>query len=116
MSAKVTEVEMPNGSKMAFEYDDIKNDEFLAVGIPISINPKERMEKIKSGVENTLKIFSETVVSLMDKELIDGVKPKSISFDFGIQLGGEMGVPFVTKGSTKANFKVSITWELKKGE
>jgi Trypsin-co-occurring domain 1 len=37
--------------------------------------------------------------------------PSEIALEFGIDVGVEGSVPFITKGSIGANFKVSITWK-----
>jgi hypothetical protein len=37
--------------------------------------------------------------------------PKSVALEFGITVGGEAGIPLVTKGKIDANFAVTITWE-----
>lgn len=39
--------------------------------------------------------------------------PTEIQMEFGVDVGGEAGVPFVTKGTINANFKVSVTWRPK---
>jgi hypothetical protein len=38
-------------------------------------------------------------------------KPTEIAIEFGINVGAEGQVPFVTKGSIGANFKVTLTWK-----
>jgi len=38
-------------------------------------------------------------------------KPSSVGLEFGVDVGGEVGVPFITKGTMGANFKISVTWE-----
>jgi hypothetical protein len=38
--------------------------------------------------------------------------PSEVSVEFGITLGGEAGVPFVTKGKADATFKVTSTWSI----
>tara|TARA_R110000851_G_scaffold65309_1_gene148429 strand:- start:1516 stop:1842 length:327 start_codon:yes stop_codon:yes gene_type:complete len=38
--------------------------------------------------------------------------PAEIGMEFGVDVGGEAGIPFVTKGTINANFKVSVTWRL----
>ena len=38
-------------------------------------------------------------------------KPNSYSVEFGINIGGEAGIPFITKGAVGANFKVTFNWE-----
>jgi hypothetical protein len=40
-------------------------------------------------------------------------RPSSFSVEFGIDIGAEGGIPFVTKGTIEANFKVSIEWSTK---
>jgi Trypsin-co-occurring domain 1 len=36
--------------------------------------------------------------------------PAEISLEFGVDVGAEGGVPFITKGSIGANFKISVVW------
>lgn len=43
------------------------------------------------------------------KKLPEG--PAEIAIEFGINVGAEGQVPFVTKGSIGANFKVTLTWK-----
>lgn len=38
-------------------------------------------------------------------------RPTEISIEFGVNVGAEGQVPFVTKGSIGANFKVTLTWK-----
>ncbi len=37
--------------------------------------------------------------------------PEKVSVEFGVKLGGEVGVPMLTKASGEANFKVSVEWK-----
>jgi hypothetical protein len=41
---------------------------------------------------------------------LQAAAPGKIELEFGVELGGEAGVPLVTKGTAKANFKVVLTW------
>jgi hypothetical protein len=38
------------------------------------------------------------------------LRPDGIELQFGVKLGGEMGVPFVAKGTSEANFSIKLTW------
>jgi hypothetical protein len=38
-------------------------------------------------------------------------RPTGISIEFGIDAEGEVGIPFVTKGSLGANFTVTLEWK-----
>jgi len=37
--------------------------------------------------------------------------PSKVTLEFGLQVGGETGIPLVTKGSAQANIKVAIEWQ-----
>jgi hypothetical protein len=39
-------------------------------------------------------------------------RPETITVEFGVSLGGEIGVPFVAKGKGDATFKVCAEWRL----
>ena len=47
---------------------------------------------------------------ILDSLKQSSVKPQAVALELGLNLSGEAGVPFVTKGSIKSNFKISITW------
>jgi Trypsin-co-occurring domain 1 len=40
--------------------------------------------------------------------------PQKFSVEFGVEVGGEAGIPFVTKGTAKASFTVSLEWSSSK--
>jgi hypothetical protein len=63
----------------------------------------ENLNKIKETIRHTAKIISDTISNLP-------LKPKEFECEFGISLGGEAGIPFVTKGSIETNFKVTLKW------
>ena len=37
--------------------------------------------------------------------------PEKFAVEFGVKLAGETGVPFLTKASGEANFKVTVEWK-----
>jgi hypothetical protein len=41
---------------------------------------------------------------------LKALRPGAVEIEFGVELGGEMGIPLVTKGEAKANFKVTLKW------
>jgi len=47
------------------------------------------------------------------KTALDGLKalkPGEVEIEFGVELGGELGIPMITKGEAKANFKITLKW------
>jgi hypothetical protein len=55
----------------------------------------------------------ESVVGMADSVLtaLKKLRPGEVEVEFGVELGGEMGIPLVTKGEAKANFKVTLKWK-----
>lgn len=42
---------------------------------------------------------------------LKALQPGEVEIEFGVELGGEFGIPLVTKGEAKANFKVTLKWK-----
>ncbi|MCT7966111.1 hypothetical protein NG799_07175 [Laspinema sp. D1] len=109
MSTKITEILGPDGEKIYIQYDDEDSDELQAVGYIDDI--KERTEKLKTLMVSTVQGYSQIVLDAV-KQGMSHPAPSKVTLEFGLQAGGETGVPFVTKGSAQANVKVTIEWEL----
>jgi len=45
---------------------------------------------------------------------LKAVQPDEVEIEFGVELGGEMGIPLVTKGEARANFTVTLKWAKEK--
>jgi hypothetical protein len=70
---------------------------------------------------NKIRLLGETIgqtcvelVESAQKQFIK-LKPSELSLEFGVSLGGELGVPFVTKGTGEATFTVTATWNIGSG-
>jgi hypothetical protein len=44
-------------------------------------------------------------------ESLSRLHAESVAVEFGVKLGGEAGVPMLTKASGEANFKVVVEWK-----
>jgi Trypsin-co-occurring domain 1 len=51
----------------------------------------------------TLAAFKKVAVADIEK----------VTLEFGVEIGGEMGIPYVTKGTAKSNLKIQIECKLK---
>ena len=112
MSNKLTEILGPDGEKIYIQYDDEESDELQAVGYIDDI--RERTERFKSTMVTTVKGYSKIVLDTVQKSMADLRSPSKVTMEFGLQAGGETGVPFVTKGTAQANVKVTIEWDFSK--
>jgi hypothetical protein len=59
---------------------------------------------------STIKGYSEILLETIQDSSDSKLAPSKVTLEFGIQVGGETGIPFVTKGTTQANVKVTVEW------
>jgi Trypsin-co-occurring domain 1 len=82
--------------------------------IPGGIKPQFNMEKFVNATSEQLHQIG-AVVRTASQWFTDEIqvmehRPRSFCLEFGIDVGAEGGIPFITKGTIEANFKVSIEW------
>jgi hypothetical protein len=114
MSMKITEIEGPNGQKIYIQYDEDDNDDLQAVGSVDDI--AERTRKYQEVLKSTIRGYSQMVMDSVKTAIPEGSPPSKVTLQFGIQAGGETGIPFVTKGTAQANITVTVEWELNKNQ
>ncbi|MCP2728793.1 CU044_2847 family protein [Limnofasciculus baicalensis] len=112
MSNRLTEVIGSDGEKIYIQYDEEDSDELQAVGYIDDI--QERTDKLSKAMVSTVRGYSKMVLDSVKQGLTDSLAPSKVTLEFGIQAGGETGIPFVTKGAAQANLKVTIEWDLSK--
>ncbi|MEA5467812.1 CU044_2847 family protein [Spirulina sp. 06S082] len=112
MPLKVTTIQAPDGEKIYIQYDEFDSDELQAVGASDILDDiQARTDRLKSVISSTVKGYSQTILSSI-KDASEELKPSKITLEFGLQLGGETGIPLVTKGTAQANVAVTIEWDL----
>lgn len=112
MTKKLTAIKGYDGETIYIQYDEEESDELQAVGYIDDIH--QRTERFKTTMVSTVKGYSMIVLDTVQKSMADLHSPSKVTMEFGIQAGGETGVPFVTKGTAQANVKVTIEWDLSK--
>ena len=75
-------------------------------GIPIDITQQldQAQQMIRDCAEYTLNSFKHFAAAEVDE----------ITLKFGIELGGEAGVPYITKGTAKSNIGIEIKCKFSK--
>ncbi len=111
---RLTEILSPDGSKIYIQYDEEDSDELQAVGYLDNIH--ERTEKLRQSMTSTIRGYSQTVLSSVEEAMADLTAPSKLTLEFGLQVGGETGVPFIAKGTAQANMQVTVEWELNKNK
>ena len=112
--SKLTEILAPDGSTIYIQYDEEASDELQAVGFVENV--AERTARFNSIVSSLIEGYTETLLNAVKYSTANKLAPSKVTMEFGIQVGGETGVPFVTKGTAQANVKITIEWDLSKKE
>ena len=53
-------------------------------------------------------IFTYTNYALTAFKRVTVANISKVTLEFGVELGGEMGVPYITKGTAKSNLKIQV--------
>ena len=79
-----------------------------------SVTPEMSVDEFVKGTRETLekvgKVVAEAVGPVFEQLQGMNVKPSEFGLEFGVNVGGEHGVPWVAKGTIGANFKISLKW------
>lgn len=106
--SKITEILGSDGEKIYIQYDDENADELVAISSPIE-DIQERSKKFKQAITSTVGGYSQLILNTI-KEGATDLCPSKVTLEFGLQVGGETGIPFVTKGTAQANVTITIEW------
>lgn len=59
-----------------------------------------------NAIENTIRAYTNYTLNAFKKGVSANVD--KVTLEFGITLGGEMGVPYVTKGTAESSLKITV--------
>lgn len=79
-------------------------------GLRPEMAPERFLEATQDTLNGIAEIIEESCSSFVKRLDKITAKPKECSIEFGVNAGGEAGVPFVAKGTMGANFKVTLKW------
>ena len=68
------------------------------------------MENV-AGIQDTIKAFA--VNTLDSFREIANANVDKVKLEFGVNIGGEMGIPYVTKGTVGSNLKITVECSFK---
>lgn len=67
------------------------------------ISPHRQSSK---AIENTIRQYTDFTLNALRKVAIANID--KVTLEFGIEVGGEAGIPYVTKGTAKSNLKIKV--------
>lgn len=75
---------------------------------------KEDFQKQIYDLQST--IFAYTTYALSALKRVNVAKISKVTLEFGVEMGGEAGIPYVTKGTVKSNLKIQVESNLSDSE
>jgi hypothetical protein len=74
-----------------------------------NLNPAQLQQQIARNfpeIQKTIRAYTLYTLNAFKKIAIANVD--KVTLEFGIEVGGEAGVPYVTKGTAKSNLKITV--------
>jgi len=72
----------------------------------LSDSVKQQARESFNAIQSTIYTYTALTLNAFKKVAIANVD--KVTLEFGIELGGEAGVPYVTKGTAKSNLKITV--------
>lgn len=72
----------------------------------ISEELRKQMVQNFQVVQHTIRAYTVYSLNAFKQIPIDNIN--KVTLEFGIEIGGEAGVPYVTKGTAKSNLKITV--------
>jgi hypothetical protein len=74
-----------------------------------NLNPAQLQQQLAQNfqdIQKTIRAYTLYTLNAFKKVAIANVD--KVTLEFGIEVGGEAGVPYVTKGTAKSNLKITV--------
>jgi len=90
------------------EFDDsaLKQDDDDGV---VTVGKRSVVKEGMRKFEESLGILEEVSESVLTK--VSGTNATEIKLELGLKFDGELGVPYIARCASEANFKVTLTWK-----
>ncbi|MEQ8999039.1 MAG: CU044_2847 family protein [Coleofasciculus sp. B1-GNL1-01] len=101
------EVDIPDITTEPEDEEEDEDGEEPTVPKTIEVAKAQRqMVQNFRAIQGTIRAYTIYTLSAFKKMAIANVN--KVTLEFGIELGGEAGVPYVTKGTAKSNLKITV--------
>lgn len=77
---------------------------------------RKQMAQNFQAIQGTIRAYTVYTLNAFKQMPITNANVDKVTLEFGIELGGEAGVPYVTKGTPKSNMKITVECSFPKEE
>jgi hypothetical protein len=83
-------------------------------GRQFPVDPQTAAVQSFRAIEGTIRAYTTYTLSAFQQVTIANIE--KVTLEFGVEVGGEAGVPYVTKGTAKSNLKITVECSFPKRE
>ena len=129
MTVKLTPIQLDDNTVIYIEAtEDIDAPETLTTApvaeddeeeeeAAVSKGVKEVKEEFQKQIQDLQKtIFSYTSYTLAAFKKVAVANIDKVTLEFGVEMGGETGIPYITKGTAKSNLKIKVECSFNRAE
>ncbi|MGB7443433.1 MAG: CU044_2847 family protein [Coleofasciculaceae cyanobacterium] len=98
-------VPLATSEEPAEEEEEELIDKGMTKGITTEALRKQTIQSFQA-IQGTIRAY--TIYSLNALRKVAVANVDKVTLEFGIEIGGEAGVPYVTKGTAKSNLKITV--------
>ncbi|WP_315788108.1 CU044_2847 family protein [Fischerella sp. JS2] len=69
---------------------------------------RKQMVQNFQAIQVTIRAYTVYTLNAFKQMPITNANVDKVTLEFGIELGGEAGIPYVTKGTAKSNMKITV--------
>jgi len=77
-------------------------------------NPEVKMTQNFQAIEGTIRAY--TTYTLNAFKAVTNANIKKVTLEFGIKIGAEASIPYITKGTAESNLKITVECEFANSE
>jgi hypothetical protein len=116
MTRKLKPLQLDDNTIIYIEADDeIDDSDLNAIALADTDDEEEAAtgKGLKEDFQNHIRdvqsvIYAYTNYSLAALKKVAIANVDKVTLEFGVEIGGEAGIPYITKGTTKSNLKIQV--------
>lgn len=109
--SKLKSIELDSGAVIMVESEEVE-----AIDQPVNYQTTEQTLTSKGVLDNAVEQFNSiqdtirdyTTYTLKAFQDMANANVNKVTLEFGIKIGGEAGIPYITKGTAESNLKITV--------
>jgi len=85
--------------------ETVKTEGRVAKGV-INVPDKQQILQNFQTIEDTIRTYTTYTLNAFRNLAIANIE--EVTLQFGVEIGGEVGIPYITKGTAKSNLNITV--------